>query len=61
MRPFRSGLWATLAALLLANGTARPDDKDGKVDLKVVKYDDLTKAIAQFKGKVLVIDFWQDT
>jgi hypothetical protein len=32
-----------------------------KVTLKLVKYDDLIKTIADQKGKVVVIDFWSDT
>jgi len=31
-----------------------------KVDVKVVKYDDLTATIKKLKGKVIVIDFWAD-
>jgi len=34
---------------------------DDKVDLKLVKYDDLAKLIADQKGKVVVVDFWADT
>lgn len=34
---------------------------DGKVGLKQVKYDELTKLIADQKGKVVVVDFWADT
>jgi hypothetical protein len=34
---------------------------DGKVELKQVKYDELTKLIADQKGKVVVVDFWADT
>jgi len=34
---------------------------DGKVELKLVKYDELTKLLADQKGKVVVIDFWADT
>jgi hypothetical protein len=35
--------------------------EEGKVTLKVVKYDALTKMIAAQKGKVIVIDFWADS
>jgi hypothetical protein len=34
---------------------------DEKVTLKLVKYDELIKTIADQKGKVVVIDFWSDT
>jgi hypothetical protein len=33
----------------------------GKVEIKVVKYDGLKDIIKQFKGKVVVVDFWADT
>ena len=35
--------------------------EEGKVQLKLVKYDELTKILAGQKGKVVVIDFWADT
>jgi hypothetical protein len=34
---------------------------EDKVELKLVKYDDLTKLIASQKGKIVVVDFWADT
>jgi len=33
---------------------------EDKVELKVVKYPELAKTVKQFKGKVIVIDFWAD-
>jgi thiol-disulfide isomerase/thioredoxin len=41
--------------VLLAPLVARAEDK---IELKVVKFDGLEKAIAAAKGKVVVIDFW---
>jgi thiol:disulfide interchange protein len=38
-------------------GSAHAEDK---VELKVVKYPELAKTIKQFKGKVVVVDFWAD-
>jgi hypothetical protein len=35
--------------------------QDKATDPKIVKFDELKKAIAEQKGKVLVIDFWADT
>ncbi len=51
-------------ALLLAVPARTPagDSKDpAKVELKVVKYDELKESIKKFKGKVVVVDFWADT
>ena len=47
---------AVMAFAALA-GSAQAADK---VELKVVKYPELAKTIKQFKGKVIVIDFWAD-
>jgi thiol-disulfide isomerase/thioredoxin len=49
--------WAGLLALLVAMPVMAAD----KVELKVMKYDDLTKLIKENKGKVIVVDFWQNT
>jgi thiol-disulfide isomerase/thioredoxin len=51
--------WAGLAALLalFVGTTAFAEDK---VEAKVMKYDDLAKLIKDNKGKVIVVDFWQD-
>lgn len=51
--------WAGLAALL-ALLAAAPAFAEEKVELKVMKYDDLAKIIRDNKGKVIVVDFWQD-
>lgn len=53
----RLALCAGLALLALAPSSFGED----KVTLKLVKYDDLIKTIADQKGKVVVIDFWSDT
>ena len=47
-----------LLGLLCMAVPARADE--GKIDLKQVKYDELTKLIANQKGKVVVVDFWAD-
>jgi thiol-disulfide isomerase/thioredoxin len=52
--------WAGLAALL-ALAAAAPAFAEDKVELKVLKYDDLTKFIKDNKGKVIVVDFWQNS
>ncbi len=36
-------------------------DKDGKVAVKVVKYDGLKQAVTDLKGKFVVVDFWSTT
>jgi hypothetical protein len=35
--------------------------KDGKVNIRVVKYDGLKQAVTDFKGKLVVVDFWSTT
>ncbi len=47
-----------LVGLILAASPALAADK---VEIKQIKYDELTKLIAAQKGKVVVIDFWADT
>jgi hypothetical protein len=34
---------------------------DTRVDLRVVKNDELEKSISGHKGKVVIVDFWADT
>jgi thiol-disulfide isomerase/thioredoxin len=50
--------WAAVAAVALF--AAVPALAEDKVELKVLKYDELTKIIKDAKGKVIVVDFWQD-
>ena len=45
---------------LLCISASSPAGED-KVELKLLKYDDLAKLIADQKGKVVVVDFWADT
>jgi hypothetical protein len=47
-----------LVGLLCTSSAVSADDK---VDLKLTKYDELTKFIASQKGKIVVVDFWADT
>ena len=56
MRMTRRAVFAALLALFVA----APAFADDKVEVKVMKYDDLIKLIQQNKGKVIVVDFWQD-
>ncbi len=49
--------WTALLALLVALPAMAAD----KAELKVMKYDELTKLIKDNKGKVIVVDFWQNT
>ena len=35
--------------------------KDGKVIVKVVKYDGLKQEVTDLKGKFVVVDFWSTT
>jgi thiol-disulfide isomerase/thioredoxin len=50
---------AALVALL-ALFAVTPAFADDKVEVKVMKYADLKKLITDNKGKVIVVDFWQD-
>ncbi|HEX5270426.1 MAG TPA: TlpA disulfide reductase family protein [Gemmataceae bacterium] len=53
--------WAGLLALLaLVAVPAFAGEKEAKVEVKVMKYDDLSDLIKKNKGKVIVVDFWQD-
>jgi hypothetical protein len=49
-----------LAALGVALVGADKTD-DAKVELRVAKYDEMGQAIRDLKGKIVVVDFWQDT
>ena len=52
-----------LAALTFLAFPILADDKpaEPKVEVKVVKYAEMGKIIKEFKGKIVVVDFWQDT
>jgi hypothetical protein len=56
MRALTAALWITLPSLVLLPGTTAPAEQ--KVEVKVVKYPELTKTIKQLKGKVVVVDLW---
>jgi hypothetical protein len=51
--------WAGFAALLAL--AAAPAFAEDKVELKAAKYSDLIKLVKDAKGKVVVVDFWQDS
>jgi len=53
----RLALAVALCALLLA---ADKGD-DSRVELRVVSYADMGKVIKDLKGKIVIVDFWQDT
>jgi len=57
MQPIRWWPGLTALAVLFFQCLAFAEDK---VDVKVVKYADLTDRIKQLKGKVIVTDFWAD-
>jgi hypothetical protein len=56
-------LTAAVAAVLLAGLPAVTQEpaKEPAVTLKTVKYDDLSAAVMQHKGKVVVVDLWSVT
>lgn len=51
--------WAGLVALLVLFA-APAFAADDKVEVKVMKYQDLKDLVRKNKGKVIVVDFWQD-
>ncbi|HZT79173.1 MAG TPA: hypothetical protein VFA26_03055 [Gemmataceae bacterium] len=60
MRGIRWALLPGLAGLLLlAAGPAR--SQDAKPVLKLVNYKELGEVIKALKGKVVVVDFWEDS
>ena len=64
MRILRGAGLATMlgAALFLGHGLAQaPEQGQGGVALRVVKYNDLAQEVLKHRGKVVVIDMWQFT
>jgi hypothetical protein len=60
MRTRSCGRWlGVLAVGLLAGATGRADD--AKVTVKEAKFTDYENTVKQFKGKIVVVDFWSDT
>ena len=51
--------WTTLAALVTLI-VAAPAGAEDKVEVKVMTYPELQKFVKDNKGKVIVVDFWQD-
>jgi thiol-disulfide isomerase/thioredoxin len=54
----RTSLTGLAALIVLAVAPAFA--ADDKVEVKVMKYDDLKDLVRKNKGKVIVVDFWQD-
>lgn len=48
----------TLALLLVLSGSIRPVVAEDKVELKAATWDELTRYLARFEGKVVVVDLW---
>ena len=71
MRALPKGRWLCLLAILVVlpfslsgpyqTAFAQDSKQDSEPKVKVVKYDDLGKAIRQLRGKVVVVDFWATT
>jgi hypothetical protein len=61
----RHHLPALVACIFLVaadkNDEPNVDLRVGKVELRVANYDEMGKTIKDLKGKIVVIDFWQDT
>jgi hypothetical protein len=56
----KSNLKACALAVMFFPALPASIRAEDKVELKVVKYPELAKTVKQFKGKVIVIDFWAD-
>lgn len=52
-------LLGTLTLLAGALGAQQPAPEE--VTLKVVNYDQLAETVRQLRGKVVVVDLWEDT
>jgi hypothetical protein len=64
MRTLCGASLATLvgSALLLGHGLAQaPEQGQGGIELRVVKYNGLAQEVLKHRGKVVVIDMWQFT
>jgi len=63
MRASRLGMLLVVmtAAWCLAGGLPQGGPAADKVELKVVKYDDLGELVRANKGKVILLDFWATT
>jgi hypothetical protein len=55
----RRHLLPALVACILLVAADKTDEPN--VELRVVKYDEMGKTIKDLKGKIVVVDFWQDT
>ena len=59
MHVSRHWLIPTLVACVLLLAAVKADEP--KVELRAVKYDKMGELIKDFKGKIVVVDFWADT
>ena len=57
--PIRCSILAPALLGFALTGADTADD--AKVELRVAKYDEMGEAIRNLKGKIVVVDFWQDT
>jgi len=54
--------WSMLALAALGFTLIGADKADEpKIELRVAKYDEMGKVVRDLKGKIVVVDFWQDT
>lgn len=61
MRGIGVNLLVGLGVLGFLSGLAKAQSVSGTVDVRVVKYKELGETIRQFKGRIVVVDFWADT
>jgi hypothetical protein len=63
MTAYRYSLRISLVALAVLGASLAGAEKtdEAKVELRVAKYDDMGQAVLDLKGKIVVVDFWQDT
>jgi hypothetical protein len=57
--PMRWSLLAFAALGFPLMGADKADEPN--IELRVAKYDEMGKVVRDFKGKIVVVDFWQDT
>jgi thiol-disulfide isomerase/thioredoxin len=55
------GMVVLAACIPTIGETGSAQDKPADVSLKVVTYSELGKAVKDLKGKVVIVDFWQDS
>ena len=63
MHPLRRKVQIGLISVVLAliGRSSAEESQEPKIELRVAKYDEMGKVVRDLKGKIVVVDFWQDT